>query len=126
MNGRKNQRALLTDLFATIDAMDTAGFVARLTPTAEFRFGPAPPVRVRAQIGEAVDAFFATIAGLHHDVKNIIGDGERVACEGDVTYTRHDGTAVTLPFADVFDFDGDLIAGYRIYIDIGPLYATTP
>lgn len=126
MNGGINQRALLAELFATIDAMDTTGFVAKLTPTAEFRFGVAPPVRGRAPIGEAVDAFFATIAGLHHDVRNIIGDGERVACEGGVTYTRHDGTAVTLPFADVFDFEGGLIAGYRIYIDIGPLYAATP
>lgn len=125
MNGSIVRRELLTDLFAAIDAMDTAGFLAKLTPSAEFRFGGAPPVRNRAKIGEAVDAFFSTIAGLRHELTKTIADGESMACEGNVTYTRHDGTKVTLPFADIFAFDGDLIESYRIYIDIGPLYATT-
>lgn len=117
---------IIADLFAAIDAMDTEGFLAKLTPSAEFRFGTAPPVQKRGPIGETVDGFFSTIAGLRHELKNIIGDSELVACEGDVTYTRHDGTTVVVPFADVFEFEGDLIAGYRIYIDIGPLYATNP
>ncbi|MBT8098646.1 MAG: nuclear transport factor 2 family protein [Gammaproteobacteria bacterium] len=125
MKGGANRHDLLTKLFATIDAMDTAGFVAMLTPGAEFRFGGAPPVQSRAQIGAAVDEFFSTIAGLQHELHNVIDSSDLVACEGDVTYTRHDGSSVTVPFADVFDFDGDLIAGYRIYIDIGPLYAPT-
>lgn len=117
---------MLAELFAAVDAMDTAGFLAKLTETAEFRFGGAPPVQHRPHIGAAVDAFFATIAGLRHELTNVISDGESVACEGNVTYTRHDGTTVTLPFADTFVCDGDLIASYRIYIDIGPLYATSP
>jgi hypothetical protein len=28
-----------------------------------------------------------------------------------------------LPFSDFFEFDGDLIVGYRVYIEIAPLYA---
>lgn len=126
MNGAKDRRALLDELFTTIDSMDTSGFVARLTPGAEFRFGNAPAVNGSAPIGEAVGAFFATIAGLRHEVSRIIADGASVACEGNVTYTRHDGTQVTLPFADTFVFDGDLIDSYRIFIDISPLYATAP
>lgn len=127
MNGGKDRRALLLDeLFATIDSMDTSGFVARLTPGAEFRFGNAPAANGSAQIGEAVGAFFATIAGLRHELSKVIADGDSLACEGNVTYTRHDGTQVSIPFADTFVFDGDLIDSYRIYIDIAPLYATTP
>lgn len=125
LNGGSDRRALLDELFATIDSMDTPGFVARLTPGAEFRFGGAPPVYGSAQIGEAVGGFFSTIAGLRHELSKVIADGESVACEGNVTYTRHDGSKITIPFADVFVFDGDLIDSYRIYIDIGPLYATT-
>lgn len=125
MNNGKHRRALLDELFATIDAMDTPAFVARLSRGAEFRFGGAPPVHGSVQIGEAVGAFFATIAGLRHEQSKVIADGETLACEGNVTYTRHDGSQVEIPFADIFVFDGELIDSYRIYIDIGPLYATT-
>lgn len=125
MNNGKHRRALLDELFATIDAMDTPAFVARLSPGAEFRFGGAPPVHGSVQIGEAVGAFFATIAGLRHELSKVIADGETLACEGNVTYIRHDGSQVEIPFADIFVFDGELIDSYRVYIDIGPLYATT-
>jgi len=40
-----------------------------------------------------------------------------------VTYTRHDGTNLTLPFVNVFAMRGDLIQDYLIYIDATPLYA---
>ena len=49
--------------------------------------------------------------------------GPTLVCEGEVTYRRHNGTEITLPFTDIFEYDGDLIAQYKIYIDIGPLYA---
>lgn len=123
MNEPAAQQAFLNGLFAAIDAKDTAGFLTHLTPTAEFRFGAAPPVAGRAAVGEAVDAFFSTIAGLSHEVTNVVARDGIIACEGSVTYTRHDGTTITLPFADVFDFEDGLIAGYRIYMEIGPLYA---
>jgi len=44
-------------------------------------------------------------------------------CEGEVTYTRRDGTKVTVPFANVFELRGPLISIYRIYIDNSPLFA---
>ena len=87
-------------MFAAIDRKDSTVFVGYLTDDAVFRFGSAPAVRGRDAIREAVDGFF----------------------EGEVTYTRLDGTSVTLPFADVFEYEGDQIAEYKIYIDIAPLY----
>jgi len=114
---------LLAELFAAIDAKNTAAFLATLSPTAVFRFGASPPVRGKEAIGSAVDGFFSSIAGIRHELKNQLGDGSLVACEGEVRYTRHDGSMITLPFADFFEFDGDLIDGYRIYIEIAPLYA---
>lgn len=115
---------LLEELFTAIDAMDTPGFLEKLTTSAVFRFGSSPAVQGKAAIGAAVDQFFATIAGIRHDVSRRIDDGPILACEGDVTYTRHDACEITLPFANVFELDGDLICGYRVYVDIGPLYAT--
>lgn len=110
-------------LFAAIDSNDAASFVSYLTEDAVFRFGSAPPVRGRQAIAEAVDGFFTTIAGCRHDIAHSFGHESTLLCEGEVTYRRHDGSEISLPFADVFEYEGDLIAHYKIYLDIGPLYA---
>lgn len=119
----RQQAEWMADLFSAIDAQDTPGFLAYLRPDAEFRFGSAPAANGTEEISAAVDGFFATIAGLSHNIGKTWNDGDTVVCEGDVTYRRHDGSEVTLPFANVFDMDGDSIASYKIYMDIGPLYA---
>lgn len=110
-------------LFAAIDAQDSAAFVSYLTDGAVFRFGSAEPVRGREAIQAAVDGFFASIAGLSHTINRVVRDGDTLFCEGEVAYRRHDGTDITLPFADVFEYADDLIDHYKIYMDIAPLYA---
>jgi len=110
-------------LFAAIDANDAAAFVGYLTEDAVFRFGSAPQVRGRANVQAAVDGFFGTIAGCSHNVQKVLSSGSTQVCEGDVTYRRQDGSEITLPFTDVFEYDGDLIAHYKIYMDIAPLFA---
>lgn len=110
-------------LFAAIDAKDAAAFVGYLTDDAVFRFGSSPAVQGHAAIQEAVGGFFGTIAGCSHNVMNTLGQGSTLVCEGEVTYTRVDGSSITLPFTDVFECEGELISHYKIYMDIGPLYA---
>lgn len=110
-------------MFAAIDSKDAQAFVGYLTEDAVFRFGSAPQVRGREAILAAVDGFFGTIAACSHDVQKTLSSGPTLVCEGEVTYRRHDGTEITLPFTDIFEYDGDLISRYKIYIDIGPLYA---
>jgi ketosteroid isomerase-like protein len=46
-----------------------------------------------------------------------------VVVEGNVTYTRQDGSQLTLPFADVLETRDGKVSNYRIYIDIAPLFA---
>jgi len=111
-------------LFVSIDAMDTESFLKFLAEDATFRFGSMPPVQGREAIRAAVDGFYSSIAGLEHTVQRRVAEGSAVVCEGEVTYTRHDGSDITLPFANVFEVDDGLISLYRIYIDAGPLYAT--
>ena len=110
-------------LFSAIDAQDGAAFVGFLTDDAVFRFGSAPALEGRAAVQTAVEGFFGTIAGLSHTIDKTIRHDETVVCEGVVKYTRHDGSAIAIPFVDVFEYRDDLIAAYKIYIDIGPLYA---
>ncbi len=110
-------------LFAAIDRQDAAAFVGYLTDDAVFRFGSAPAVNGRDAIRAAVDGFFGTIAGCSHTLHNTISSGSTLVCEGEVTYTRHNGTEITLPFTDIFEYEADLIAHYKIYMDVAPLYA---
>lgn len=111
-------------LFAAIDAQDGAAFVGFLTDDAVFRFGSAPAVQGRAAVQTAVEGFFGTIAGLSHAIDKTIRDDDTLVCEGVVTYTRRDGSTIAVPFVDVFEYRDDLIAEYKIYIDVAPLYAT--
>jgi limonene-1,2-epoxide hydrolase len=110
-------------IFAAIDQEDPEAFVAYLTEDAVFRFGSAPAVQGRDAICAAVENFFATIAACSHDVHKTLSSGSTLVCEGEVTYRRHNDTEITLPFTDVFEYEGGLISQYKIYIDINPLYA---
>ncbi len=110
-------------LFATIDAQDAERFAEFLTEDGEFVFGSAPPVKGRPAVAEAVGAFFGSIAGLQHTIDKFWDTGDQRIVEGRTRYTRHDGREVEVPFADVFDMDGELISSYRIYADVSALYA---
>ena len=123
MSEAARQQTLLGNLFAAIDAKDTAAFVGFLDENARFRFGSAPTAVGRQQIAAAVDGFFASISALQHDVAMTMANDDALVCEGEVTYTRLDGSTISLPFTDVFNFSGGLISNYKIYMDIAPLYA---
>jgi len=110
-------------LFAAIDARDADAFAAFLAEDGEFRFGNAPPVHGRAAFRAAVAGFVAAIGGGRHRLlASWTGPGSAV-CEGEVTYPRHDGSTLTVPFANVFALAGGRIRSYRIYIDNGPLFS---
>jgi len=122
MTGVGSQTAQLDELFVAVDAKDTERFLRFLTDEASFRFGSVPSVQGKEAIRAAVDGFFSTIAGCHHVLARVVVEDDVTICEGEVTYTRHDATEVTLPFANVFEFNGGLISAYKIYADAGPLY----
>lgn len=110
-------------LFACIDRRDAEGFAGFLSEDGTFCFGNQPPVQGRAAISEAVGGFFASIAGLSHRIDRVWQDTGSIICIGEVTYERLDGSRITLPFADIFFMDGELIGDYRIYMDVTPLFA---
>lgn len=114
---------MLTELFDSIDAMDADRFVQFIAPDGVFRFGSAPAVTGRVAIREAVAGFFSSIAGLRHTLHRSLAQGETLVCEGEATYTRHDSSEITLPFANVFQLQDGVITHYKIYSDIGPLFA---
>jgi limonene-1,2-epoxide hydrolase len=116
-HGFEPDRSWWEQVLATVDRRDAAAFTALLTPDAHFRFGNIAPIVGRDAIAAAVGGFFAAIAACRHRLLNTWNSPEAIACEGEVTYTRHDASTLTVPFANVFELRGHLIASYRIYID---------
>ena len=113
----------LSRLFEAIDRMDVDGFVSSLSEEASFRFANAPVVYGRGGIHCVVSNFFSNIKGIHHTIGGVWEQDGIVICEGEVTYMRHDGQELVLPFMNIFRMNGSLIADYRIYMDISPLFA---
>jgi ketosteroid isomerase-like protein len=109
-------------VFAAIDAGDAAGFVGFLTVDAQFRFGNAPVVVGREAIEAAAAGFFTAIASSRHRLLRTWNGTATTVCEGEVTYTRHNGSTVSVPFANVFELRGDKISAYRIFIDNSSLF----
>jgi ketosteroid isomerase-like protein len=109
-------------VFAVVDRGDADSFIELLTPDAQFRFGNAPVIVGHEAIHAAVAAFFAAIASSRHRLRGTWNGAGTAVCEGEVTYTRHDGSVVSVPFANVFELRADKIAAYRIYIDNSSLF----
>ncbi len=108
-------------LFAAIDRRDADAFARHLAADVVFQFGNAAPVQGRAAVREAVAGFFSSIAGLAHTVERGWDTGDAVIVRGQVTYTRHDGRTLTVPFANLLELADDRIARYGIFIDISSL-----
>jgi ketosteroid isomerase-like protein len=110
-------------LFAAVDGKNTSAFLKFLTPDAEFRFANAPAAFGHAAVGESVEGFFGAIGSSAHTLNRTWQDEDSAICEGTVTYTRLDGSELTVPFANVFYMRDGLIARYLIFIDQGDLFA---
>lgn len=110
-------------LFSAIDRQDAEAFAGFVTEDARFVFGNLPAVEGRAAIRDFVAAFFGSIRAVSHAVPDAWQAGDAVVCRGEVTYVRHDGNVLTVPFANVFRMEGDKVRDYRIYMDASALYA---
>jgi hypothetical protein len=112
------------ELFRVIDEKNTARFVEFLADDARFRFGNLPALEGKAAIGAGVGQFFASIRALRHCLLDSWERDGSLVCRGEVTYTRHDGREVTVPFTNVFYLSAGRIRDYQIYVDLAPLYAS--
>ncbi|UCF19825.1 MAG: nuclear transport factor 2 family protein [Gemmatimonadota bacterium] len=111
----------LRELLAAIDAKDPDGFVSFLTDEAIFRYGSQEPVRGKPAVREYVAGFFGMVEALQHSVLRTWNGKDSLVCQGEVTYTKHGGEKVTVPFTNIFDLEGDKVRDYLIYVDPSPL-----
>ncbi len=120
-----NRTALTEGLLKAVDDMDTDGFAGFLADDVSFRFGNADTVHGKAATREAVAGFFASVKSLHHELERVWDQEDAVICQGMVTYTRHDSTALKVPFVNVLILENDRIGEYLIYVDASQLYSAS-
>jgi len=113
---------MITELFYAIDRKDLAAFKSCLSDDCLFRFGNQPQVRGRESIGDIVAGFFNSIQSLRHDLIHSWSIEDGFVCHGMVTYTRYDGTSLSVPFCNLCKFKQSKIGEYLIFVDISRLY----
>lgn len=110
-------------LYAAIDAKDPDRVGALMADEVRFRFGSAPEVTGRENVRQAARDFLSSLRAIRHRVLQEWIDGDTAIHQMDVTYTRDDEVQMTLPVVNILRLDGDRIRDYRIYVDLGPLFA---
>ena len=111
------------DLFATVDNMDGASLAGMMTPNGLFRFANIPGVQGREAIIAFLENFFQSIKAIKHDQLEDWTIGDTRFATGRVTYTRHDDTALSVPFANILRMKDGLIDEYLIFVDASALYS---
>jgi hypothetical protein len=111
-------------LFADIDTMQPDAFARYLAEDVVMRFGNAEPIHGRDAARETWASFCTMVAAVRHEVRNRWEVGATTIAETDVTYTRPDGRAVTVPVVTIYEVGADdLISGYRVFLDLAPVFA---
>jgi len=113
---------LINQLFKAIDSKDSKAFLTFLAPSCVFRFGNMAPVTGKQAIEISVNAFFESLDSLAHEVSDAWEIPDGIVCHGQVSYTRKDGSVLTVPFANVLKGNESNITEYLIFADTSQLY----
>lgn len=119
---QNNLNQWLQDLFNTVDNKDTERFTGFLSDQIQFRFGNMPMTTGKTAVAEQVAYFFDSIKALEHRIIDFWIKDSDVMCHGTVTYTRHDDSTLTVPFANAFKINLLSIEEYLIFADLSELY----
>jgi ketosteroid isomerase-like protein len=109
-------------LFAALDRKDLGSFLSFLGPNCRLQYGNHQAVVGLDAIAEVVSRFFEQIAELRHEIAEHWQIEDTVICHGVATYTRHDGTTLSVPIAHIMTLDEGLISDYRVFLDISSLF----
>lgn len=113
--------AFIVDLYQEFDRLRPEEFVRHFADDATFAYANGPVMRGPAEIREMITAFLSQIRTISHAVEDVVTDGTKYASQVTATFTRHDGTALSLPACSVIERQPRGIVDYRIYIDSSDL-----
>ncbi len=111
------------DYWETSDAFDMEKLLGFFTPDCTMAFANQPVVRGLAGVRDVIAPVFSGLAGMRHQLLGLWINDDATVARGEVTYTRHDKSTVTIPFMSYFEFADERIRSTHVYIDIAPLFA---
>jgi ketosteroid isomerase-like protein len=117
-----NQDSYIKDMYAIVDAKDGAALAAMMTDDGIFRFANIPPVTGREAIAGFLDNFFQSIRDIKHTDLEDWQAGDNRFATGNVHYTRHDGSVLSVPFSVILKMQDKLIKEYLVFVDASELY----
>jgi len=88
-----------------------------------FAVAAEPPLRGKAQARKFLQRFGAGMNDIRWRVFDYLESGDRLFVEGVDEFRTDDGHTVMAPYAGVLDFRGDLVLGWRDYVDVGVMAA---
>ena len=112
-----------SQLFTDIDSMEPDRFAQHLAGDVTMRFGNADPVHGRDAVHDVWAGFCEGVDGVSHSGLRRWESEEGTVAEADVTYTKQDGSTVTVPVVTIYREGDDGIDDYRVFIDLAPLFA---
>ena len=100
---------------------DIDAVLDRLTDDIVWHYAAAaqPPLRSKRAARKFLENFAAILSEVRWRVFDAVEAGDRLWVEGVDEFITRDGVRVATPYAGVLDFRGELICGWRDYIDAG-------
>ena len=109
-------------LYKAVDVFDTTTFATYLDENARLKFGNMPVIKGKSAIFEFVAGFFQAIKAIHHTNLEIYElEGIRFII-GTVSYTRLDGSILTVQFNHTLKLKEKLIKDFLIFTDNSELF----
>jgi ketosteroid isomerase-like protein len=112
-----------SEVYEAVDSKDERRLARFLTENCTFVYANSELVVGRENIAESSKNFLALIAGIKHQLLDVWASGNVIVSRLEVTYTRKDGSTLTVPAVTIWRMRDTQIEDYRIYIDVAPLFA---
>ncbi|MFK4445362.1 ketosteroid isomerase-like protein [Caballeronia udeis] len=112
-----------SEVYEAVDSMDEQRLAPFLTEGCIFVYANSDPVIGRENIAESSKHFMSSIGGIEHRLLDVWAFDDVIVSRLEVTYTRKDGSTLTVPAVTIWRMHATQIDDYRIYIDVAPLFA---
>ena len=109
-------------MYKAVDSMDARAVADTMTENGAFRFANIPAVEGKENIIGFLEEFFKSIKAIKHSELEYWFTDNNWFVNGTVTYTRHDDSALSVPFSVILKMQEELIDQYLVFVDTSELY----
>lgn len=117
--------SILSEVIAAWQAKDVGAVLAHMADDIVWHYAAPglPPVRGKAAAEKLLRQFQTDMHDIQWRIFNHAETGNLLFLEGVDDYRTTDGTRMAVPYAGVLEFRGDLIVGWRDYVDLAVIAA---